>query len=92
MIFVVIRRVLTYYFPLADKVKVIINRNKSNDHNKNKEMKRLYTDLLGQYVRIVETVIKTQRDKLFQVAKRDENNFHYDIQIRVSNDDKKQED
>ena len=55
-------------------------------------MKRLYTDLLGQYVRIVETVIKTQRDKLFQVAKRDENNFHYDIQIRVSNDDKKQED
>ena len=35
-------------------------------------MTQLHTDFLGEYVRIVETVIETQDDKLFQVAKSNE--------------------
>ena len=34
-----IRQSIELFHTLADKVKVIINRNKSSDHDKNKEMK-----------------------------------------------------
>ena len=42
-------------------------------------------------MRIVGKIINTQSDKLFQVAKSNENNFHYNIQIWVSNEDLKKE-
>ena len=61
-------------------------------NKKSENLNKLYTDFLGKHVRIVKIIVKSQGDKLFQVVKSDENNFHYDIQIRVRNDDKKQGD
>ena len=77
---------------LAENVVNFINRSKVITDMKNKETKRLYTDLTGKYVRIVEIIIKTQSNKLCQVAKSDENNFLYDVHIRVSNDNIKKGD
>ena len=51
-----------------------------------KATKRSYTDSLGKHMGIDETIIKSQSNRSFQVAKSDKNSFLHEIQLRVSPD------
>ena len=80
------KKAIEIFEDIAEAVTRIITRPKDTTDVRNKTMERLYSNFLGKHVRIVETIIKPQSGKLFQVSKSNMDNFLYDIRMRVSPD------
>ena len=77
---------------LAKSVTKTINRTVDTIDVKNKKMNMLYSNFLDKHARIVEMIVKPQLKILFQIAKSNEDKFLYEIQIRVSPGETKNDD
>ena len=77
---------------LANEVKNVITKQQISKCKRNKTFQKLYSDFLGEHVRVVQQIVKTQKYCLFCVSNSGRNNVVYDIQIKVSPDDIKRGD